>query len=152
MISKVFNKENLFFDVYNINENNSENLIGTVKFPLDTIEKQEEYDLELEIPDEEDEKVINAKINAKIRFIWSIYKYYQDLYTKSERSLQNYNSQLQKTYQLLDSLNEPMKYLIMAEEGVDNNIKSISEIDNKSQNKYYNTVDALKSENNIYDS
>ncbi len=92
--------------------------LGTVKFPLDRIERQEEYELELEIPDEDDDNLIMAKINAKIQFIWSIYKYYQDMYTKNERALQNCNTMLQKTTRLLENLNEPFKFVEMAGTGV----------------------------------
>jgi len=66
--------------------------------------------LELEIPDENDEKIITAKINAKIKFIWSIYKYYEGLQAKSDRILQNSNAMLQKTNKLIDNLNEPLKF------------------------------------------
>ena len=104
----------------NVDDNDEESALGTVKFPLDKIEKQEEYDLELEIPDEHDEKIINAKINAKIRFVWSTYKYYQDLYAKSERTLQNYNTMLTRTYQLIENLNEPLKYFNIMEDNFEN--------------------------------
>ncbi|MFO0000551.1 MAG: hypothetical protein ACK559_05435, partial [bacterium] len=43
--------------------------------------------------------------------IWSIYKYYQDQLTKSERVLQNCQAMLTKTNKLLENLNEPMKYI-----------------------------------------
>ena len=104
----------------NMDDNDVESALGTVKFPLDKIEKQEEYDLELEIPDEYDERIINAKINAKIRFVWSTYKYYQDLYAKSERVLQNYNAMLTRTFQLIENLNEPLKYFNVMEDNFEN--------------------------------
>lgn len=70
--------------------------------------------MEIEIPD--DNNLIMAKINAKIQFIWSIYKYYQDLLTKSEKVLQIYSGSIQKTNKLLENLNEPLKFF----EAVDN--------------------------------
>lgn len=100
----------------NTDDSGQEFPIGMVKFPLDKIERQDEYDLELEIPDENDEKIITAKINAKIRFIWSWYKYYQDLYTKSEKHLQNYTNTIQRTNNLLENLNEPLKYFEVVED------------------------------------
>jgi hypothetical protein len=113
----VARKDILYFEV--INNDDSEKLtLGTVKFPLDRIERQEEYELELEIPDEDDENLIMAKINAKIQFIWSIYKYYQDMYTKNERALQNCNIMLQKTTRLLENLNEPFKFVEMVGSGL----------------------------------
>ncbi len=95
----------------NTDDRTGKDILGTVKFPLDRIERQEEYDLELEIPDENDENLIMAKINAKIQFIWSVYKYYQDLSTKNERTLQNCANMLQKTTSLLENLNEPFKFV-----------------------------------------
>jgi hypothetical protein len=71
--SKVIKKEILYFEVLTIDRRGTKEILGAVKFPLDKIERQEEYDLELEIPDENDERIITAKINAKIKFIWSIY-------------------------------------------------------------------------------
>ncbi len=102
----------MYFEVINNDEfNGRKEVLGTVKFPLVKIERQDEYDLELEIPDDNDDNVIMAKINAKIQFIWSIYKYYQDQLTKSERVLQNCQAMLTKTNKLLENLNEPMKYI-----------------------------------------
>jgi hypothetical protein len=86
------------------NTEDEEISIGTVRFPLDKIENQDEYDVLLEIPDEEDEKIINAKINAKIKFVWSIYKLYQDLFAKSEKALQTYKQLLDKSNQYLENL------------------------------------------------
>jgi hypothetical protein len=125
---RVTSKDILYFDVLNTDRKGAKEILGTVKFPLDKIERQEEYDLELEIPDENDERIITAKINAKIKFIWSIYKYYQDLLAKSERNLQNCNAMLQKTNKLIENLNEPLKFV----EGLGDKFES--ENNNKSRN------------------
>jgi myo-inositol-1-phosphate synthase len=93
-------------------------VIGSVQFPLDKIENQEEYDVLLEIPDEHDEKIINAKINAKIKFFWSMYKYFQDLYAKSEKILGQYKNLIEKSNLLLENLNEPMKFFTAVEDNV----------------------------------
>lgn len=114
---RVARKDILYFEVINNDEiSGRKEVLGTVSFPLNKIERQDEYDLELEIPDENDENVNMAKINAKIQFIWSIYKYYQDLLTKSERVLQNCQAMLVKTNKLLENLNEPLRFF----EAVDN--------------------------------
>lgn len=105
-------KDILYFEVINNDDvHNEKQILGTVRFPLESIERQEEYELELEIPDDNDENIIMAKINAKVHFIWSMYKYYQDMLTKSERVLNNCTAMLQKTNRLLENLNEPFKYL-----------------------------------------
>jgi hypothetical protein len=59
----------------------------------------------LEIPDPNNEEIVNAKINAKIKFFWSHYKYYTDLYNASEKRVKLIKSSLDKCYQLLDNLN-----------------------------------------------
>jgi hypothetical protein len=59
----------------------------------------------LEIPDEADESIVNARINAKIKFFWSEYKYYEDLYNACEKKLKNLKLLLDKSYQLLENLN-----------------------------------------------
>jgi hypothetical protein len=72
---------------------------------LTKIENQDEYEVLLEIPDIEDESIVNARINAKIRFFWSHYKYYEDLYNTSEKRVKNLKALLDKSYQLLANLN-----------------------------------------------
>lgn len=121
---QVNNRDILYFEVLNTDQFGQKEVIGAVKFPLDRIEKQEEYDLELEIPDENDDRIIMAKINAKIKFVWSVYKLYQDKLNKSERLLQNYNNMLQKTNKLLENLNEPMRFFQAVEEKYDSDNKS----------------------------
>ena len=114
---RVQRKDIIYFEVMNNDETTGrKEVLGTVSFPLYKIERQDEYDLELEIPDEHDENVNMAKINAKIQFIWSIYKYYQDQLTKSERVLANCQAMLQKTNRLLENLNEPFKYMEAVED------------------------------------
>lgn len=106
----VSRRDNLIFEVVNTDSSGRQAIIGTVRFPLDTITNQEEYDVLLEIPDEDDEKIINAKINSKINFIWSTYKHHQDQHTKSEKALNQYKNLLEKSNQLLENLNEPLKF------------------------------------------
>ncbi len=59
----------------------------------------------LEIHDEQNDNFVKAKINAKIKFVWSMYKLYQDMFNASEKKLKNLQNLLDKSYQLLENLN-----------------------------------------------
>ena len=80
-------------------------LLGKIRFPLNRITNQDEYDAMLEIPDENDEKLIIMNVKAKIRFIWSYLQLFQDLLIKSEKSLYAYEKALRKSTQVIDYLN-----------------------------------------------
>jgi flavoprotein len=82
-----------------------ETKVGVVNFPLARIENQDEYEVLLEIHDEQDDNHVKAKINAKIKFVWSMYKMYQDMFNTSEKKLKNLQNLLDKSYQLLENLN-----------------------------------------------
>lgn len=102
--SNVVKRDVLYLNVLNTDRLNIESIIGEVRFPLDQLENQEEYDILLEIPDEEDDEIINAKVNAKIQFIWSPFKMYQDLHAKSEKIINTYNNMIAKSNHLLQNL------------------------------------------------
>ena len=89
----------------NKDDTNTEARIGMVNFSLSKIENQQEYDVLLEIHDEEYENIIKAKINAKIKFTWSFYLLYQELHSISEKKLENLQISLQNIRQLLENLN-----------------------------------------------
>lgn len=95
---------NLVIEVVN-SEGEAEQFLGKVKFPLKRITNQDEYDAYLEIPDEHDEQLIIIKVKAKIRFIWSFLKLFQDLEMKTEKTILSYEKTLLKSNQLIDSLN-----------------------------------------------
>lgn len=78
--------------------------MGKIKFPLKQITNQDEYDAILEIPDENDDKLIILKVKAKLRFIWSYSKLFQDLIIKSEKAISVYERSLEKSNQLVDCL------------------------------------------------
>lgn len=80
-------------------------LIGSIKFPLENIEKQDEYELELIIPDEEDERINAANIKAKITFIWSEFMLYQELHRESEAELEKLKIMIDNSFRYLEMLN-----------------------------------------------
>lgn len=97
-------KEDLLFEVYEI-EGTKENLIGQCTLDVRELKKQEEYEITLDIIDDLETNKINSSINTKILFIWSYTQYYNDLKNKSDKLIDSYNSVLDKTENLLTSLN-----------------------------------------------
>jgi hypothetical protein len=93
------------FEVLNRDTTSIETKVGFVNFPLARIENQDEYEVLLEIHDDQDDSFVKAKINAKIKFVWSMYKLYQDMFNASEKKLKNLQNLLDKSYQLLENLN-----------------------------------------------
>lgn len=76
-----------------------------MKFSLNLIERQDEYDVLLEVPDINDEGEIYAKINAKIQFIWSLHKFYNDELVKSEDNFNKIKTLISAKQQVLSNLN-----------------------------------------------
>ncbi len=100
-------KDNIVFEVLNIDQKNSKltESLGIVKFSLGMIANQEEYDVVLEIPDLNDDNIVTAKINAKIQFIWSFYKFYSEKLIRIEENIYNLQLSLQKKKTIFDHLN-----------------------------------------------
>ena len=87
--------------------------IGSVRFALNLIQKQEEYDVLLEVPDMNDEKEVHAKINAKIQFIWSLHKFYSDELVKSEERFNNIKNLIYQKQNILKNLNGMLLFLMI---------------------------------------
>ena len=79
--------------------------IGSKVFPLDDIDTQEEYLVQIIVPDINDEKQIAAYINAKIILYWSDYKYYK----KQKRKVE---SKIKKLIIALNKANDYLKKVI----------------------------------------
>lgn len=108
--SNVKSRDKLIFEVLNIQPTGESVILGTVNFELFNLENQEEYGIRLEILDDEGESKINANIESKIFFIWSHFKYYNDMYLKSQTIVNSYKTGLDKHSLLLENLNG--RYLI----------------------------------------
>lgn len=72
---------------------------------MNLIQKQEEYDVLLEVPDLNDEREVHAKINAKIQFIWSLHKFYSDELIKTEERFNNIKNMIYQKQNILKNLN-----------------------------------------------
>ena len=80
--------------------------IGSRVFPLDDINSQEEYLVQIIIPEMDNPDQIAAYINAIIVLYWSDYKHYERLKRKQEKRLKKY----------LEAANKAAEYLKMVRE------------------------------------
>ena len=94
------------FIMIKVDENNNESEIGSKKFPLDEITSQEEYIVQITIPEIEDEEQAAAYINCKIVLFWSDYEFYEEKKKKSEQKLRKLNEALNKTNFYLQKIKE----------------------------------------------
>lgn len=105
--SKVVRRSLLQFEIIDTRPLGDQVIVGSVQFDLNKIDKQEDYDVTLEILEEEDDSnsPINSKINAKISFIWSFFEYYMDQLKRTEKNVKSYKALLDKSNSLLENLN-----------------------------------------------
>ena len=65
------------FIMIKVDEDNVESIIGSKRFPLDQITSQEEYLVQITIPElDREEEIAAAVINCKIFLFWSDYEYF----------------------------------------------------------------------------
>lgn len=94
------------FIMKGINEHNKEFDIGSKRFPLNEVTSQEEYTVQITIPEIEHEDQVAAYINAKIVLYWSDLVFYENKKIKSEQKLKKLNDALNKTNQYLKKIKE----------------------------------------------
>lgn len=94
------------FIMKGINDRNKEFDIGSKVFALDSVVSQEEYTVQITIPEIEDENKPAAYINAKIILFWSDYELYETKMKKSEQKLRKLKDALNKTLQYLNKIKE----------------------------------------------
>jgi len=100
----------LTIEVIDMTKKNEEEVIGTVLIELDRFERQEEYEVKLEIPSEEGETdESGSNVNCRIMVVWSYYELYSEMYKKTELNMKTYKELLERNSILLESLNEPFK-------------------------------------------
>lgn len=107
MSSPVTKRDDIIFEILNLDpdDNSKQITLGSVRFSLNLIERQEEYDVLLEVPDVNDERDVYAKINAKIQFIWSLHKFYTDELVKSEERFNKIKALISSKQNTLTNLN-----------------------------------------------
>ena len=72
-------RDHFEFIMKGVNEKDQIFDIGSKIFPLDEVTSQEEYFVQIVIPELDDDNKIAAHIHAKIVLYWSDYKYYESL-------------------------------------------------------------------------
>ena len=84
-------------------DNKRETLISESKVPLNSIQNQDEYDIELEMAEAATDNMWIIK--ARIVLIWSYFKLSQDNYNKAEKAYEFGMNNLQKSNSVLQNLN-----------------------------------------------
>jgi hypothetical protein len=128
--------------------------VGKVFFSLSSISTEDEYDLELVIPEYENKNSNLAKITGSFHFILSMFKYYRDLYTESENLLKEYETNLKKRNYFLDNMNEPLRNYnnkfdeISRSKAVEGDLasKGVTNISNQNQREVNNAKNLNSSE------
>ena len=127
------------FIMKKVDEDNNESEIGSKKFPLDEITSQEEYIVQITIPEIEDEEQVAAYINCKIVLFWSDYEFFEEKKKKSEQKLKKLNEALNKTNYYLQKIKEVYGEL-KASESINNNTYNNINSQNNNQNPIYNRI------------
>ena len=99
-------KDHFEFVMKGINYRGKEFTIGSKIFPLDEISSQEEYLVQIIIPEIEDPNKVAAYIKATIVLYMSDFKYYEDLRKKQEKILKIFKNAVDKSYQYLKNVRE----------------------------------------------
>ena len=122
------------FIMIKVDENNNESEIGSKRFPLDEITSQEEYIVQITIPEIEDEDQAAAYINCKIILFWSDYEFFEEKKKKSEQKLKKLNEALNKTNYYLQKIKEIYGELKVSESIYNNTNNNIT---NQNNNQHY---------------
>ena len=80
-------KDHFEFIMKGVNDKNQIFDIGSKVFPLTDINSQEEYIVQIVVPEIDNEEQVAAHINAKIVLYWSDYKFYEKQKKKSEKRI-----------------------------------------------------------------
>ena len=99
-------KDHFEFIMKGINERNQIFDIGSKVFPLTEVNSQEEYLVQIVVPEIENEEQIAAYIKAKILLYWSDYKYYEKKKKKSESKLKKLTIVKNKAEEYLRKIRE----------------------------------------------
>ena len=142
------------FELHGINEGNNENNeIGQAFLNLNELIKQEEYEIQLTIPDQENSsRNINEEnaagiIKTKVIFIWSYNDYYKEQLNIENDVYDKIESNLNKTKNYLNQLNS----LVPFNDNVNDNNLSNSINQNINVNNGNNNLPNSAQINNNYD-
>ena len=99
-------KDHFEFIMKGVNDRNQVFDIGSKVFSLVEVNSHEEYDVQIIVPEIDNEEQVAAYINARIVLYWSDYKYYERLKKKSERKLKKLIAAMNKATQYLNWIKE----------------------------------------------
>lgn len=94
------------FVVKGVDSDGQSSDIGRKIFPLNEVTTQEEYTVQITIPEIDDEESVAALINAKITLHWSDFRYYDDKRKKSEQKIKKIEEAINKTNKYLKEIND----------------------------------------------
>ena len=137
------------FIMIKLDENNNESEIGSKKFPLDEITSQEEYIVQITIPEIDDEDQVAAYINCKIILFWSDYEYYEEKKKKSEQKLRKLNEALSKTNYYLQKIKEVYGDLNRNYDSGYNNTYNLNNNNQNTDINYSNNINIIGDKNNL---
>ncbi len=122
------------FIMIKVDEDNSESIIGSKRFPLDQITSQEEYLVQITIPEKEgDEEIAAAIINCKIVLFWSDYEFYEEKKKKSDAKLKKIKEASYKMNNYLQKIKEiygDLKAYELGYNNLNNNLINQNNINN----------------------
>ena len=99
-------KDHFEFVMKGLNEKNVEFDIGSKIFPLDDITSQEEYFVQIVVPEIDNKEQVAAYINATILLYMSDYKYYESMLRKQEKRMKKYKNAANKAAEYLRYVRE----------------------------------------------
>ena len=97
---------NLIISLKYVTDSNEIIEIGSKEFPMNELTSQEEYAVEIQIPDKNDENIVAAIINSKILFYWSDYQYYVDKKRETELGIDKIKKAISETNKYCKEINE----------------------------------------------
>ena len=136
-------RDHFEFIMKGINLNNEEFDIGRKTFPLNEITSQEEYKVQITVPEIDDPETIAAYINANIVLFWSDYAFFEEKKKKSEHKYKKFNDVLNKTNQYLKKIKEIYGDLIKTEDKINSNNEISTTRNNYLNNNYQNVYDKV---------
>ena len=99
-------KDHFEFVMKGLNEKNVEFDIGSKIFPLDDITSQEEYFVQIVVPEIDNKEQVAAFINASILLYMSDYKYYEAMLRKQQKRMNKYKNAATKAAEYLRYVRE----------------------------------------------
>ena len=99
-------KDHFEFIMKGINNRDQIFDIGSRVFPLDNVDSQEEYLVQIIIPEVDSPEQIAAYIHTKIILYWSDFKHYENLRKKQEKRLKKYSAAANQAVEYLKMIKE----------------------------------------------